>query len=331
MLSDIMNVQIKRNKVTLFVLTDDINEALINRLNKKITIVRLHRKIGSFNYFPYFYLNLKINFGGFDLVHIHEKNIWNQLFIAPWINIYQTVHNTGLYSENFKRCKKIFSISKCVQNGLIKKGYSNVVLAPNGIDISIIKRKKSFNTNIDKLFRMVQVSRLIIEHKGQDLLLNAMHKLKKEGKLPQNMVVDFIGEGCDRKVLEEMTLGCQLEKHVNFMGQKNRDYVYNHLCDYDLFVQPSRYEGFGLTVAEALAANVPVLVSKNEGPEEIVDYGRCGFLFENGNVDDLAEKLLYIYNNYSSAVKKTELGKEFVCDNYNVERTANIYNKYYID
>ena len=59
-----------------------------------------------------------------------------------------------------------------------------------------------------------------------------------------------------------MVVELNLEKHVRFLGNQSREYVYSHLKDYDLFVQPSRFEGFGLTVAEAMAACVPVLVTQ---------------------------------------------------------------------
>ena len=90
-------------------------------------------------------------------------------------------------------------------------------------------------------------------------------------------------------------------------------------------MQPSRYEGFGLTVAEAMLAGVPVLVSRNEGPFEIIDKGKYGYSFENGNSDDLMVKLQFILNNYRQALDKALTGINFIQNNYNVEKTAQIY------
>ena len=67
-----------------------------------------------------------------------------------------------------------------------------------------------------------------------------------------------------------------------------------HLTDYDLFVQPSRWEGFGLTVAEAMAAGVPVLVSEGQGPAEVTQGSRYGWLFANGDADDLQRQIVFI-------------------------------------
>ena len=326
MLSDIMNIQIETCNITLFILLDDISDALLRGLDKRIKVVKLRRKIGSLNYFPYLKLNFMLNFAGYDLVHVHEYTMWEHLFLAPWVKRYQTVHNTGLYSDYYKKCDKVFAISRSVEEGLVKRGFTNIVLAPNGINCDIIKKKSNANQHRNE-FKIVQVSRLIIKHKGQDLLLEALNKIKY--KISFRITVDFIGEGYDKQLLTEMAEMLFLESNTRFLGKRERDYVYSHLRDYDLFVQPSRYEGFGLTVAEAMAANVPVLVSNNEGPFEIINKGKYGFYFEKDNSDDLAKRIMYIINNYKEAVDKAEKGGRFVKENYDVKRTADIYLENY--
>ena len=63
---------------------------------------------------------------------------------------------------------------------------------------------------------------------------------------------------------------------------------------YDLLVQPSRYEGFGLTVVEGMAAGVPVLVSDIEGPMEVIDKGRHGFAFRSEDFHDCGDRMMEI-------------------------------------
>lgn len=326
MLVDIMNVQILSCKVTLIILLDDFSSELVKSLNKKIHIIYLNRKKGSLNYFPYVKLNLIINFGGYDIIHLHEMTMWKHIYVGPWVKKYQTVHNTGLFSKYYKRCVKIFAISESVKEGLIKKGFSNVVLAPNGIDCSLIEQK-SDNYYQNQSFKIVQVSRLIIKHKGQDILINAIYELKKMGV--QHVTVDFIGDGYDKQNLMNLVNKLGLKNEIIFLGKRDRNYVYSHLKYYDLFVQPSRYEGFGLTVAEAMAAKLPVLVSKNEGPYEIINKGEFGYYFENGSSKSLANKILYIIEHYGEAMDKAKNGVLFVNENYNVSNTANLYLKEY--
>lgn len=127
------------------------------------------------------------------------------------------------------------------------------------------------------------------EKKGQHILIKAVNKLIKQGY--NQIRLDIIGDGDSHKYLKTLVKELDITEYVRFLGSKNQSYIYEHLCDYDLFVQPSIYEGFGLTVTEAMAAKVPVLVSENQGPIEIIDYGRLGYSFKNQDIDDCAAKI----------------------------------------
>ena len=104
--------------------------------------------------------------------------------------------------------------------------------------------------------------------------------------------------------------------------------IFEHLCEYDLFVQPSINEGFGLTVAEAMAAKVPVLVSENQGPLEIIDNGKYGFSFKNGDSDDCANKIMDIIERGFDETMIEE-GYKRVKTLFSIEQTASIYLQEY--
>ena len=103
-----------------------------------------------------------------------------------------------------------------------------------------------------------------------------------------------------------------LESYIAFLGLKDRLYIYSHLCEYDLMIHPSLFEGFGINIAEAMAAKIPVLVSDSEGPMELIDNGKYGFYFKTGNIDDLTDKLLYFIQN-----KISEATAEIIENAYN--------------
>lgn len=107
--------------------------------------------------------------------------------------------------------------------------------------------------------------------KGQDILIEAIFILHQKGF--KNISVDFIGDGESKDFLKELVKSKQLENQIHFLGSKEQSYIFSHLKEYDLFVQPSRKEGFGLTVTEAMVAKIPVLVSDQEGPMEIIKMG----------------------------------------------------------
>ena len=97
---------------------------------------------------------------------------------------------------------------------------------------------------------------------------------------------------------------------------------------YDLFIQSSRDEGFGLTIAEAMAAKVPVLVSNIPGPMEVIDNGRLGMSFENENPADCAEKIKqFILNGRNET--QVEDAYQYVKSHYDVSVTAQKYLEVY--
>lgn len=171
--------------------------------------------------------------------------------------------------------------------------------------------------------KLLQISRLDHKKKGQDLLIKAAAILKP------GVDVTFIGDGESVDYLKKLTSDLGLDNSVHFLGKQSQEYISSHLKDYDLFVQPSRREGFGLTVAEAMAAKVPVLVSSGQGPAEVTENDKYGWLFKNGDAEDLANQISYIFAHYDEALSKVDQAKEHVCRQYDVTVTAKRYLELY--
>jgi glycosyltransferase involved in cell wall biosynthesis len=215
----------------------------------------------------------------------------------------------------------VYSISQSVADALLQEYGIQSKVVPNGICAQNFSLRK--HTGVHTPVRAIQVSRLMHEKKGQDLLIRAVKKL--EGELS----VDFIGTGNSMTYLQTLSEELGVTHLVRFLGLKPQSYIAEHLKDYDIFVQPSRYEGFGLTVAEALAANLPTLVSSGQGPEEIICGFHYGWVFQNGDLDDLTEKLKFIVSHYDKAEQKASTAHEYVKNTYDVSVTAKTYLKEY--
>ena len=74
-----------------------------------------------------------------------------------------------------------------------------------------------------------------------------------------------------------------------------------------------------------MAARLPVLVSEGQGPAEVTCGDKYGWLFINGNINDLKEKIEYIISHYDTAIQKAENALKYVCNTYDVSITANKY------
>ena len=328
MLANIANAQVDfGHKVSIIIIEDVVEPRLVESLHHDIRLHFCHRKCKK-DLFALARLNYFLILEQPNAIHLHSSSAFRLLMPQFRAIANSTTHDMP-YEANTRYVEQIprrFAISQSVHDALLKlKGVESIV-NPNGIRPELIKAKVGLLRH-EGLFRIVQVSRLMHEKKGQDILIRACAILKESGY--KNFHVDFIGEGLSLDYLTGLCKDCQVDEMVSFLGAKDQRYIFDHLCEYDLFVQPSRLEGFGLTVAESMAAKVPVLVSNNEGPAEIIENGRFGYLFRSGDEEDCAQKIAYFLDGMADAMK-VEKAYERVLTMYNVKETAARYVSLYV-
>ena len=236
-----------------------------------------------------------------------------------------TIHNIHTSGKEYPHYARLFAISDGVRNYTRQQGYDAVTVW-NGLTTAAINQKTQGWYQPGDIYRMVCVGRLYAPHKGQDILLEALGRIKQQGITAFH--VDLIGDGESRASLEQQAKAAGIEEQVTFCGQQNRDYIYQHLCDYDLFVLPSRSEGFGLSVAEAMSAKVPVIVCDLEGVKDVVGGGQYGCLFRAGNSESLAKQICTFLQKQTS-LQKVEEAYGFATVHFDIRNTAKRYLEEY--
>ena len=146
-----------------------------------------------------------------------------------------------------------------------------------------------------KSFVFGAVSRLRAE-KGIDLLIAAFSRLVFEN---HDVHLHIVGNGPDEQKLKNMVTQLNIIDNVTFFGEASWETAMQQMALMDVVAVPSRFEGFGLSAAEAMAMGKPVVASNVFGLKEVVSDGQTGLLFENGNSDDLYLKLHTLYTNKS--------------------------------
>jgi glycosyltransferase involved in cell wall biosynthesis len=157
-----------------------------------------------------------------------------------------------------------------------------ITVVPNGIDVGQIRDAPHPETGYDILF-----AGRLIEHKNVDLLLDAFDAIAAD----HDVTLGIIGDGPESNRLHQHAATLTHTDRVDFLGFLN-DYedVLGHMRAADVFCSPSTREGFGLTYAEAMAADCSVIAADH--PESAADevIGDAGFL-TSPTVDDLAAVL----------------------------------------
>lgn len=326
LLVDMINIMCITHECQLIIVNNIYDQEMLNRIDKKVKVVKLNRIPGSKSITPLIRLNVELIKFRTEVVHCHNYSIPAYILPMPGCKLFYTIHDLNIPMKYAGRMSCMFAISEAVKDDATKRTKSKIVVIPNGINTRNIIEKNKFEYTTPLTLNIVNVARLEHDKKGQDILINAVALLKKENIIVN---VDFIGEGSSFHFLSNLIKSKGLEKQVRLLGFKDREYVYQHLCDYDLMCHPSRYEGFGLTVAEGMAANLPLLVSNDGGPFELIGKGDLGASFKMDDVADCARSIKEMMHNYLKYVSLLPAAKDKVLREYSINSMVEKYLKEY--
>jgi glycosyltransferase involved in cell wall biosynthesis len=190
------------------------------------------------------------------------------------------------YSDN------VISVSDPTTKSLIgnyKVNKDTVVTIPLGIDYSKITDKYPFKDLIERMYDLVFVGRFAAIKRVGDIV-DAVLILSKRGK---KLEVALIGDGPQRRSLEEKIERLGLSKNFHLFGFLEENEKYSIMGNSKLFILPSEREGFSLSTLEAMAMGCIPIVSKPKfdevfGVSHYVKNGENGMYYPVGNVNDLA-------------------------------------------
>jgi len=301
MLVDIMNRQCKNASVNLLIINNKINQGLLKSVNDSVKIFMLNREEGNKLQLlkAFCSVNKIVRELNPDIIHCHENNLFPFFFLSKRKTCL-TVHNVNLSPQFVKQFSKVFVISEAVKRDVEHKTGKLTETVYNGIPVDAFKHRTDYGYDAEKTpFKIVMISRLFPEQKGQHIAIEALSLLIKNNP-ETNVQLHFVGDGEAKKTLQQLAVEKKVESKIFFDGQKNRKWIQENLKDFHLLIQPSLYEGFGLTVIEGFAAGLPVIASNIDGPKEIFETLGVGLPVEAGNPEDLAEKIKTVYDCYLS-------------------------------
>lgn len=203
--------------------------------------------------------------------------------------------------------------------------------------IPVPERRPAGRERVRRLFDAVPQDRVIASvgrldepKKGLTVFLRAAGRLARDVQTnggERRLRFVLVGDGPARPRLEALARAEGIDRLTIFMGER-RD-VSELMEGFDLFVQPSLWEGFGVTVLEAMAAGLPVVASRVGGIPEIVRDGETGSLVPPGDDLALAEACHRLLGEPELASRMGAAGRARLLESFHIDRlveeTATLY------
>lgn len=293
-------------EVHLCVINRHYDQEMLDALSPDIRVTLMDRQAGADSLLPCMRrLASYVSEQHISLVHCQEIDgvIACALIkaLCRQVPVIMTLHAVGLFqaAPAWKRylVKKLSTIIICISNAvqaeLISCGIrkEHLTLIYNGIDMQRFPFRARTPMPLQKTspIRIGCVARLDIDTKGQDLLVYAVESLL--ATYPE-MTLSFAGDVYppqhDRyEALKTYLSDHHLEGHIRFLG--NVTDIPAYLAKLDIFVLPSRTEGLGISLIEAMATGLTCIASDTGGPAEILNDSSLGLTFRTGDAKDLAD------------------------------------------
>jgi len=272
---------------------------------------------------------------------IHAESPY--MSFIPWLmrkKFVSTLHvNDFIKSFKYKNASHLIAISKETKQYAIDLfGYKkeNITIVNHGVSKSFSISMSEVEKNNFKQKNNIPLNKLLIgfvgsieKRKGHDLLLKAVESLDRI--LKDKIHVIFLGSSKDnttRPWLDNLIESTNTTSLVSCFDYQDPKPFYNI---FDIFVLPSRLEGFGLVVIEAMMSKSCAIRSDTEGAYDQINHGEDGFIFKNNDYQSLAALLKLNIEDENLRLKIARKGQEKALKKFSIEamtkQTINVYKK----
>jgi 1,4-alpha-glucan branching enzyme len=293
----------------------------------------------------------------FDLVHAHDWLVYyaakdckqtNKLPLIATIHATEFGRNQGLLETGLQKrihsleCKLVLEADQIIvcSHAMVKEvsqlfplPTNQIARIPNGVEpypesgpdrvLVCPHLLDTINPLKDELL-VCYLGRLVYE-KGVHILIEAMGLVASQ--IPQVKLL-IAGIGPAQEWLEELAL--PHAEHVQFLGflaDIDKHYLLKHA---ELFVAPSLYEPFGISLLEAMASGTPVIVSEVGGLTEIVEHGVNGCIVPPNDMRALALQIMELLQSPEYRIQLAETARANVAIDFNLSHIADTTVKCYL-
>ncbi|MFW6129848.1 MAG: glycosyltransferase family 4 protein [Atribacterota bacterium] len=285
-----------------------------------------------FRYKPKMILCGHVNFSPICYYISFIKKI-NYLVLTHGIDVWKIKNKSKI--KALKKADLIITVSRFTKEKIEKQvpNVSNKLkILPNMIDGNIFYpenkskylRKKHNIASNDKV--LLYVGRLDEKEKGIYTTINAFKKVLK--KIP-NIKLIIVGHGKYLRYMRKYVKDKNIKNKViltGFVNSIDRLREYYNLCD--IFIMPSKKEGFGIVFLEALACGKPVIGGIKDGSVDALQNGEVGILVDPDNEEEISNSILNVFNkDVPDRLLDSTYLREKTLENYGISNFRNVIKK----
>lgn len=259
-----------------------------------------------------------------------NRGLKQKFFNFTWRPMLIRMENKCIFMSN-----KVITLSCHISNSLAH--YYGIdperfIVNPPGVDLNRFNRLDG-STEIRREFGIGENTVVILyvgrlsKEKNVEKLIRDISEIKRK-----NVHLLIVGYGPERPKLEKLKNDLRLKDKIKMVGLRKD--VERFYAAAGIFVLPSKYEGFGQVILEAMAASLPCIAFKKALPkyevasEEIIENGVTGFCVDPNDKNDLPDKLTYLIDNPKVREKmgragRIACGKKFTWERH-VERLLDL-------
>ncbi len=220
--------------------------------------------------------------------------------------------------KTFRYAETIISISNYTKGILVQQGIEEkkIHVLHGGVDLDEFKEMGFIDRYNLKGKRVILTVARLDDYKGIDKVLNALPRVLKE--VPETFYL-VVGDGPDKKRLNDLVASLGLIDRVKFTGEVSHEEAIRHMNSCEIFIMTTRpiiprgeVEGFGIVFVEAGALGKPVIGGVSGGTVEAIVDGVTGLLVNPEKTEDIARALLKLLKDPDYARQLGENGRKRV-------------------
>lgn len=255
--------------------------------------------------------------GEFDVLHLHEPAIPSLSLLAcsvaegPMVGTFHAAAPrqkvafaiAPFLEPVIEKLRARIAVSEVARETLTIHLDTDAIVIPNGIQADFFSKAHA-NPDWKRPLSIGFIGRFSEPRKGLDVLLKALPNVARI--FPDfRLLIAGPGEGIEAM----QSINPALRNHLQFLGRIDDQQKASFLKSLDVYVAPNTGgESFGIILAEAMAAGVPIVASDIPAFKYLLDNGNYGVLFENENSTDLAAKIIGLLRSVEERKRLSDAG-----------------------